>query len=112
MGANCVKEFLGKTDDVILADDGKSIKCLLRGKNPNLDNSRRSNSGHLKYFRLMHVCTAPVTTEKTRRIDEFYIPVEKQPRVGTPPNADNVEENTDLQSDTNNFLPQYSRRSD
>ena len=52
----------------------------------------------------MNVCTAPVTTEKTRRIDEFYIPVEKQPRVGTPPNTDNVvnvEENTDLQSDTN-----------
>ena len=85
-----------------LADDGKSMKCLLCGKNPKLDNSKRSNSGHLKYFRRVHRCyvRAEVEGSKTRKIDEFYGPVEKRPRVGTQPDADivvNVEEKTDLE---------------
>ena len=81
-----------KTKDVRLADDGKSTKCLLRGKNPKLDNSKRSNSGHLKYFRLVHRCSvrAEVEGSKTRKIDEFYGPVQKRPRVGTQPDADIV----------------------
>ena len=76
-----LKDFLEKTNDVRLADDGKSMKCLLCGKNPKLDNSKRSNSGHLKYFRRVHRCSvrAEVEVSKTRKIDEFYCPVEKRP---------------------------------
>lgn len=97
-----LKDFLEKTNDVRLADDGKSMKCLLCGKNPKLDNSKRSNSGHLKYFRRVHRCSmrAEVAGSKTQKIDEFYGPVEKRPRVGTQPDADivvNVEEKTDLE---------------
>ena len=100
-----LKDFLEKTNDVRLADDGKSMKCLLCCKNPNLDNSKRSNSGHLKYFRRVHRCSvrAEVEGSKTQKIDEFYGPVEKRPRtprVGTQPDADivvNVEEKTDLE---------------
>ena len=100
-----LKDFLEKTNDVRLADDGKSMKCLLCGKNPKLDNSKRSNSGHLKYFRRVHRSSvrAEVEGSKTRKIDEFYVPVEKRPRtprVGTQPDADivvNVEEKTDLE---------------
>ena len=86
-----------------LADDGKSMKCLLCDKNPKLDNSiKRPNSGHLKYFRRVHKCSvrAEVEGSKTRKIDEFYGPVEKRPRVGTQSDADvvvNVEEKTDLE---------------
>ena len=66
------------------------------------DNSNRSSSGHLKYFRRVHWCSvhAEVEGSKTRKIDEFYGPVEKRPRVGTLPDADivvNVEEKTDLE---------------
>ena len=97
-----LKDFLEKTNDVRLADDGKSMKCLLCGKNPKLDNSKRSNSGRLKYFRRVHRCSvrAEVEGSKTRKIDEFYDPVEERPRVGTQPDADivvNVEEKTDLE---------------
>ena len=100
-----LEDFLEKTNDVRLADDGKSMKCLLCGKNPKLDISKRSNSGHLKYFRRVHRCSvrAEVEGPKTRKIDEFYGPVEKRPRtprVGTQPDADivvNVEERTDLE---------------
>ena len=103
-----LKDFLEKTNDVRLADDGKSMKCLLCGKNPKLDNSKRSNSGHLKYFRRVHRCSvrAEVEGSKTRKIDEFYGPVEKRPRTprsGTQPDADIVvnveglEEKTDLE---------------
>ena len=85
-----LEDFLEKTNDVRLADDGKSMKCLLCGKNPKLDNSKRSNSGHLKYFRRVNRCSvrAEVEGSKTRKIDEFYGPVEKRPRVGTQPDAD------------------------
>ena len=59
-----------------LADNGKSMGYLLYGKTTKIDKSKRSNRGHLKYFRRVHVCSARVGTEavntKTRRIDEFY----------------------------------------
>ena len=97
-----LKDFLEKSNDVRLADDGKSMKCLLCDKNPKLDNSKGSNSGHLKYFRRVNKCSgrAKVEGSKTRKIDEFYGPVEKRPRVGTQLDADivvNVEEKTDLE---------------
>ena len=97
-----LKNVLEKTNDVRLADDGKSMKCLLCGKNPKLDNSKRSNSGHLKYFTRVYRCSvrAEVEGSKTRKIDAFYGPVEKRPRVGTQPDSDivvNVEEKTDLE---------------
>ncbi len=61
-----------------LDDDGKSLKCLLCGKKQKLDKSKRSNNGHLNYFRHVHLCVAQVTAEgsKTQRIGEFYGPVE------------------------------------
>ena len=93
-----LKDFLEKTNDVRLADDGKSKKCLLCGKNPKLDNSKRSNSGHLKYFRRVHRWSvrAEVEGSKTRKIDEFYGPVEKRPRVGTQPDATHIPAHTTL----------------
>ena len=58
------------------------------------NNSKRSSSGYLKYFRRVNVCSARVTEEavgsKTRRIDEFYGTVEKRQRVTTAPDADSV----------------------
>ena len=97
-----LKDFPEKTNDERLADEGESKKCLLCSKNPKLDNSKRSNSGLLKYFRRVHWCSvrAEVEGSKTRKIDEFYGPVEKRQRVGTKPDADivvNVEEKTDLE---------------
>ena len=97
-----------KTDDVRLGEGGKSMKCLLCGKNQKLDKSKRSSSGYLKYYRRVNMCSARVTEEavgsKTRRIDEFYGSVEKRPRVATPPDADsvvNVEQKAVPLSDTN-----------
>ena len=58
-----LKDFLEKTSDVRLADDGKSMKYMLCGKNPKLDNSERSNSGHLKYFRRVHRCSVRAEVE-------------------------------------------------
>ena len=78
-----LKEFLEKTDDVRLGDDGKSMKVLLCDKHQKMDKSKRASSGHLKYSRRVHVCSARVT-------EEAVGPVEKQPRVATPPDADNV----------------------
>ena len=51
-----------------------------------MDTSKRSNNSHLKYFRRVHVCPAQVSQVnagglKTRKIDEFYGPVEKQQRT-------------------------------
>ena len=55
-------------------------------KNPKMDTSKRSNNGHLKYFRRVKVCPAQVSQVnagglKTRKIDEFYGPVEKRQRT-------------------------------
>ena len=59
-----------------LAGNGKSMRCLLYGKTTKEDKSKKSNRGHLKYFRRLHVCFARVGSEvvnaKTRRFDEFY----------------------------------------
>ena len=46
------------------------------------------------------LCTCRSRRLKTWKIDDFYGPVEKRPRVGTQPDADivvNVEEKTDLE---------------
>lgn len=71
-----LKVFLEETDDVRLADDGKSMRILLCGKTPKMDKSKKSISARLKFFRCGHVCSARVGTEavhtKKQRIDEFY----------------------------------------
>ena len=72
-----LKVFLEETDDVRLADDGKSMRILLCGKTPTMDKSnKKSISARLKFFRCGHVCSVRVGTEavhtKKQRIDEFY----------------------------------------
>ena len=81
-----LKDLLDKTDDVKLAEDGKGITCLLYGKTPKLDKSKRTSSGHLKYFRRVHICPAKklATGPQSRTINDFYTPVPKRPRVSAP----------------------------
>lgn len=73
------KDFVEKINDVRLVDDGKSMKCLFCGKNLKLDNSKRLNSGCLKYFRCVYRCFVCVEVEgfKIWKIDEFYDFVEE-----------------------------------
>ena len=62
-----LKVFLEETDDVRLADDGKSMRILLCGKTPTMDKSnKKSISARLKFFRCGHVCSVPTHTEQWR----------------------------------------------
>ena len=81
-----LKDLLDKTDDARLAEDGKGIKCLLCGKTPKLDKRKSTASGHLKYFRSVHICPAKklATGPQSRTINDFCTPVPKGPRVSAP----------------------------
>lgn len=51
-------------------------------KTPKMEKSKKSISGHLKYFKRVHVCSARVgeteaVNTKTRGIDEFYIKIKR-----------------------------------
>lgn len=81
-----LKDLLDKTNDARLAEDGKGITCLLCSKTPKLDKSKRTASGHLKYFRRVQIFPAKklATGPQSRTINDFYTPVPKRSRVSIP----------------------------
>ena len=108
-----LKDLLDKTDDARLAEDGKGIKCLLCGKTPKLDKSKRTASGHLKYFQRVHICPAEklATGPQSRAINDFYTPVPKRPRVSAPAPSKTSETSNSSEPEEITQMPECSNDS-
>lgn len=87
-----LKQLLLKTNNARLSEDRKCIMCLLCGKSPKMDKSRkRSAEGHIKYFNRVHSCTKSTKSAKPdTRIEEFFGPAVKRKKENSKDDAEPI----------------------